>query len=234
MSANPSQRVNLPFVHVLARAALHPLLLRASDYRALVAVLRRGLDRHPARLLAYAVLPRHWELVLGPCDSARARLLAQWVSATHTDRLRNLGRLPPGRHSYRGPATVRRLESAGDLVRTCRAVERRALDERLVWRAQDWPWSSLTDRFRLLQHLPLASVPFLASDGWIAYTNHPQPLPGRLRPSGHFTEHPSPLTPLLQRGQQLAGVLLVGHEDQPHTHVERPKHLRLRHLTGRL
>ena len=230
----PHPPVAQPFVHVVARSALmSPLLLRTSDYRALLTVVSSGLARYPTRLLGYALLPTHWELILGPIDSRRARHLARWVATTHAARLRSLRRLPPDQPAYREPARLSELRSARDLVRLCRAVERRAVDALLVTRAEDWPWSSLTDRFRLLQHLPLATTPFLASEWWVAHVNHPRPLAAD-HASGDFAENPGRLAGLLQRGQQVPGIPGRGNDRQSDPHVERAKHLRLRHLAGRL
>lgn len=229
-------QVGQPFVHVVARSTLMPpLLLRISDYRALLTVVCQALERYPTRLLAYAMLPNHWELILGPSDSTHTRGLARWVIATHDRRLQSLRRLARDGRAYQEPSVVREIRSAHELVQTCRLVERRALDARLVSRAQDWPWGSLADRFRLLRHLPLARAPFLASDSWLTHVNHPGP-PERLTASrsGHLSQYPGRLADRLERPNQSRGLISGGDHDQTHTHVEGAKHFWFRHPSCRL
>jgi hypothetical protein len=67
-----------------------------------------------------------------------------------------------------------------ELVRACRSVERNALAERLVTRAQDWPWGSLSERLNPVLKFPIAPTPFLASAMWVDYVNTPAWHPGNL------------------------------------------------------
>ena len=53
--------------HVLNRAVGRATLFeKATDYVAFEQVLQQAQDWRPVRLLAYAVLPTHWHLVLWP------------------------------------------------------------------------------------------------------------------------------------------------------------------------
>src|SRR6185369_17995681 len=124
-----------------------PVLLRTTDYRALIRTLNAGFARYPIRLISYALLPTRWELVAGPACSSDLVQLIGWVSATHTARLVQLGRVP-GNATIQ-PFTATAVAPAVDLVRVCRLVERQPVAFRLTERAEDWPWSSLADRFRL-------------------------------------------------------------------------------------
>lgn len=81
-------------------------------------------------------------------------------------------------------------------MRVCRQVERAALEARLVRRAQDWPWASLSERLRPACDLPMVNAPFLSSRAWADYVNSSRPEdapsgPVRTRPAlRHFAEAP--------------------------------------------
>jgi putative transposase len=172
MSRRPRSSNAPGFFHVINRSVRKtPLFQRPTDYRAFIGVLAEGLARRPARLISYCVLANHWHLVLGPIGIKELSSLVQWVSATHAvrwHRHRNsVGQGPV----YQGRFKSHAIEATGQLMRTCRYVERNALRAGLVRRAQDWPWCSLSERFSDGIRLPLVSTPFLASDTWVKYVN---------------------------------------------------------------
>src|SRR5438128_4909122 len=71
--------------HVLNRAVARlPLFQKDEDYRAFERVLVEALDEHPTRLLAYAVMPNHWHLVLWPEKTGELTAFVRWL--THTMR----------------------------------------------------------------------------------------------------------------------------------------------------
>ncbi|MEO7888825.1 MAG: hypothetical protein ABIW19_02375 [Vicinamibacterales bacterium] len=178
MSHHPGPR----FFHVLVSpSGTQPVLLRSTDYRALLTMLSATLRDHPVRLVAYALLPARWELVVGPALSPTVMNLVAWVAATHTLRLQQIGRVrdhTPDASSF----AIEPLAPGEELVRTCRSVERRAVELQLVRRAEDWPWSSIAERFRLEPRLPLVSTRFLTSQTWIDLVNQPV-APDSARPS---------------------------------------------------
>ncbi len=62
------------------------LFYKPSDYVAFEQVLSEGLERYPADLLTYCVMPNHWHLVVRPkTDLALGRLMG-WVGVTHVRR----------------------------------------------------------------------------------------------------------------------------------------------------
>ena len=220
------------FYHVVVRPApQQPVLLRTTDYRSLVNTLNVGIERHPIRLISYALLPTQWELVAGPVHSSDLFQLIGWVTATQTARLLQIGRLRGDGAIH--PFTATAVAPAIDLVRICRFVERQAVQLRLTARAEDWPWSSIADRFRLRPKLPLVSTRFLTSRAWLDLVNRPlQPYaPPALRNLAH---DPGRLTSGPQRGEQARRVRVRSHQNKTHPHIERPEHLGVRHLTGRL
>ncbi len=238
------------FFHVLNRSARRRVLFqRPRDYRAFLAILAEGLDRHPARLLSYCVLANHWHLVLGPVDPRTLSKLLHWVTVTHAVRWQHHRQTVGEGPVYQGRFKSIAIGATDELVRACRYVERNGLRAGLVGRAEDWPWCSLSERRYSRSQIPLASTPFLASQAWADYVNAPITLQERLRLGGPGTELVETVEnrhdPLLHlpHGAEAPGGFVRGvegaeeggrvsgraDEDDPHAHVERPKHLRLGH-----
>jgi putative transposase len=229
------------FFHVINRSVRKtPLFQRPTDYRAFLAALDEGLRRHPARLVAYCVLPNHFHLVVGPIDPDRLSQLMHWVCTTHARRWhghrKSIGQGPV----YQGRFKAFAVQEAGVLVRVCRYVERNALEAGLVRRAQDWPWCSLSDRLRPTAELPLVTTPFLEHQGWIDYVNAPLTLAERLATPGsaraesvektpvplhHDPEAPGGLGGRVEGGEDDVGICRADDQDEAHAHVEHAKHL---------
>lgn len=230
------------FFHVINRSVRKmPIFLRPNDYRAFLAVLKAGLERHPLGLLSYCVLANHWHLIVGPTDPSSLSRLMHWVTVTHAVRHHShrgtVGQGPV----YQGRFKSEPLKEAANIIRACRYVERNALTAGLVTRAQDWPWCSLSDRLHPSPRLPLLSAPFLETNAWIGYVNTPRATADDQRPDPHLWKpvenRPDPLNDLAQdpgageRGGQVRRSRRVADDDQTDTHVERPKHLCVVHTT---
>lgn len=194
--ARSSQRAS--YFHVINRSARRLVLFaQPADYRAFLAILGQALNDHPMRLIAYTLMPNHWHLVVGPTDTAALSRCLHWVTATHAMRL-NRHRQSVGHGPvYQGRFSSFEIPAVGDLVRVCRYVERNALQARLVRRAQDWPWASLSERLQSSTSLPLVNTPFLSSRAWAEYVNTPRlgddaapNLLERVDPLDHFAEAP--------------------------------------------
>jgi putative transposase len=160
------------YFHIINRSARRLVLFEhPADYRAFLAVLSDGLTLHPLRLIAYCLMPTHWHLVVGPTSTAAVSRCLHWVTSTHAVRLHQ-GRQTAGKGPvYQGRFTSMKIPAVGDLMRVCRYVERDALQARLVQRAQDWPWASMTERLDPTDGLPLVNTPFLSSRAWVDYVN---------------------------------------------------------------
>jgi putative transposase len=180
------QRSTLPpgFFHVINRSTRKvPLFQKSRDYRAFLGTLKEGLIHHPVNLLAYCVLSTHWHLVLGPVGPIQLSQLMHWVTLTHAIRWHRHRQTVGQGSVYQGRFKSEPIVVAARLVHACRYVERNALRAGLVKRAQDWPWSSLSERLSPAVGIPLVSPPFLASAAWVDYVNAPLALDERLQRS---------------------------------------------------
>ena len=73
--------------HVLNRAAARDrIFAKKGDYEAFEEVLLEAKQRVAIRLLAWAVLPNHWHLVLWPRGEGDLSEFMRWMTVTHTQR----------------------------------------------------------------------------------------------------------------------------------------------------
>jgi putative transposase len=233
-----------------------PIFIRANDYNAFLLALQQGIDRYPVRLLAFSILSNHWHMVVGPPDTETLSRFVRWVSATHAIRWHRRHRTTGQGPLYRGRYLAIQIEAAANLVRVCRYVESNALSAGLVKRAEHWPWCSLAERLRPDPLVGLAAAPFLTSPAWIDHVNapmnpedlvtderwhravwadrNPTSVPRRPEtvekssvPLDDGAKTPGGLGGRPQGGQHLIDVAGRADENQPDSHVERAKHLRL-------
>jgi putative transposase len=243
MPRRPRSAAPETFFHVLNRSARRTALFsRPLEYRDFLGLLHDGLERHPVRLLAYCIMPNHWHLIVGPVNPLHLSKLLHWVTATHARRL-HLRRKTVGLGPiYQGRFKSQVIQAADELVRACRYVERNALRARLVRRAQDWPWCSLSARLAAEERLPLVRTPFLESSAWVGYVNATLTPQERLaheacllRPVPESVEtveiRPVPLRDVADEpgvgkgGQKRRGVGGRRHDQQADAHVQGAKHL---------
>jgi putative transposase len=243
MPRRPRSSSLTSFFHVINRSAgRQPIFLKRQDYRAFRNVLRTGLEKHPVRLVSYCVLPNHWHLIVGPVAPPQLTKLLHWVTTTHAVRWRKHRKTVGEGPVYQGRFKAIPIESMDALMRSCRYVERNALRAGLVARAQDWPWSSLNDRLLPTTALPLVDTPFLVSDHWLDYVNHPRTpdellgRPGteaarsvenRPVPLHDTAEQPGSVGGRLERGEDAVNVSGSGDQDEADAHVEGAKRLRI-------
>lgn len=200
-----------------------PSRKRPRDYQTFLAALEAAFLRHPVRLVAYSVLPHDAHLIVGPVDPKGLHQWLRRVVSTLADPLAGPSDSRVTAASRPSPTRIHRLRTTADLVFMAQNVERCALSAGFVRRAQDWPWSSLSERLRPGTRLPLVSTPFLSSSLWIDYVNLP------LRPVDHLTQHPRRLASRLQTSQDAVHISRPTDKDQADPHVEGPEHLVLLH-----
>lgn len=158
-----------------------------ADYAAFERVLAEGLARYPGvRLLAYALMPNHWHLVLHPRRAGELSAFVGWVTLTHTQRWHAHRHTAGGGHVYQGRFKSFLVEAESCLLAVCRYVERNALRAKLCNKAEAWRWSSLwrwrhpecVEGVPPLSAWPLPGVADFRGRGrprdWLARVNRPQ------------------------------------------------------------
>jgi putative transposase len=149
------------------------LFERDADYQSFLGCLILGLHEIPLRLLAYCVMPNHFHLVVWPAETGQISRFMKLVTGTHSKRWHRL-------HGTEGTGCVYQGRYRGVVVRQdaqfltlCKYVERNALRAKLVGKAEDWPWSSLHQRCKSLNHVQLEPWPIPQPSNWLAIVNEP-------------------------------------------------------------
>lgn len=162
--------------HVLNRAIEGLVLFeQPADYDAFLRLVAEAAERYGMRILAYSVMPNHWHLVVWPTSDEGLSGFMQWLTATHAKRWRE-SRGSTGRGAlYQGRYKAIPVQSDVHFLQLCRYVERNPLRARLVARAQDWPWTSVSP-LALLEGRPrLTAWPVARPPEWEDSLNLPEP-----------------------------------------------------------
>jgi putative transposase len=172
MPRRPRAEAATGFYHVVNRSVRkEPLFTQPHDYKTFLGVLRDGVTRYRAPLIAYCVLQNHWHLLVGPLGKRQLSEVMQWVTATHAVRWHRARGTTGQGPVYQGRFTSTPLDDIAALVPMSRYVERNAKSAGLVERAEDWPWCSLAQRCLGQNRVPLRAAAFLTSVTWINYVN---------------------------------------------------------------
>jgi putative transposase len=163
--------------HVLNRAVGRATLFaKPSDYAAFEKILRQAHDRLQVRLLAFAVLPNHWHLVVWPARSGELTTYLQWLTVTHVRRWHAHHHTVGTGAIYQGRFKSFPIQEGDHLLTVCRYVERNPLRAHLVPRAEDWRWSSLWHRVHQTQVSWLSAWPAGVPTGWTEVVNRPETM----------------------------------------------------------
>ncbi len=164
------------FYHVLNRGnGRRRIFHKPADYLAFERILAEGVERFPADLLAYCLMPNHWHLVVCPrTHEALARFMS-WVGVTHVRRHHAHYRTSGGGHLYQGRFKSFPVQDDLHFLTVCRYVEANPLRARLVKSALRWSWSSLAKRASRSTDLRLKPWPVDRPVDWLATVNEIQP-----------------------------------------------------------
>ena len=160
-------------LHVMNRAARKLRLFESDeDYRLFLSCVVLGLDKVPMRLLAYCVMPNHFHLVIWPRNNGDVGRFMKLVTGTHSMRWHRQRGSTGGGCVYQGRYRAVAVQHDRHLVTVCRYVERNPLRAHLVDRAELWPWSSASQRFKNCHSIRLERWPIPQPDRWLDFLNH--------------------------------------------------------------
>ena len=133
--------------HVVNRGVGRMTLFeKPPDYAAFERCLRAAQEAVPMRLLAYALMPNHWHLVLWPADDGALGQFMQRLTLTHARRWQEHRHRHGTGHVYQGRYKSFPIQRDEHLLAVLRYVERNPRRADLTPRAEEWPWSSLWRR----------------------------------------------------------------------------------------
>lgn len=145
-----------------------------ADYEAFANLLADAAERVPGvRLLGYCLMPNHWHLILWPRAEGELSAYMKWLTNIHVRRFRQDWHSVGEGHVYQGRFKSFPVQDDPHYLTLLRYVEGNALRARLVRRAENWKWSSLTDPFSPDGRLLLAKSPLPRPANWIALVNQP-------------------------------------------------------------
>lgn len=111
-----------------------------NDYQAFLNILEEGRSVVPIRILAYALMPNHWHLVLWPAEDDQLSEFLRWTSVTHAARWHKSHGTSGRGALYQGRFKSFPVQADDHYYTLCRYVERNALRASLVSRAECWRW----------------------------------------------------------------------------------------------
>jgi putative transposase len=159
--------------HVLNRANRKAEVFHGpADYSAFIQLMIKVQERIQLSLLAACLMPNHVHLVVRPDGGGDIARWMQWLFTTHArhyhEKYRTTGHVWQGRYKHFV------VQDDHYLLALLRYVERNALRARLVSRAEDWRWGSLSWRCGAESPIALASPPLALPGWWTEYVNQPQ------------------------------------------------------------
>jgi putative transposase len=147
----------------------------SGDYQSFLDTMREAHDRVQLRILAYCIMPNHFHLVVWPRTDTELREFVWWLTGTHSKRWHACRGSTGTGPVYQGRFKAIPVQEDGHLITVLRYVERNPLAARLVDCAEDWRWSSLFQRCRNGNAVPLEPWPILQPPDWLALVNSPEP-----------------------------------------------------------
>jgi putative transposase len=170
--------------HVLNRSVgKNRLFGNDADFEAFERVIIEAHQRHPIRILAYALLSNQWHFVVWPAKDGQLTDFFRWLAHTHAMRRKRSHRKTGRGRLYQGRYKSFLVQRDENLLTVLRYVERTALTDGLVEKAQLWRFSSLWARLRGDQTIKslLAPWPVERPPNWTSRVNAPLSVRDRER-----------------------------------------------------
>jgi putative transposase len=175
----------LPY-HVLNRGNRRQTIFsQPIDYDMFLTTVGDALEHVPIGILAYAIMPNHFHVVLLPKRGSEISAFMRWFMNAHIRRYHRFHELWGTGHLYQGRYKAFPIEPGRHLLTVLRYVEANPLAARLVSRAEDWQWSSLTKDTDRDGRPLLAKSPTPRPADWLDVVNRrlPADVHDRLRTS---------------------------------------------------
>lgn len=160
--------------HVLNRGnAKMRVFHKRADYAAFAHLLDESCERLPMSVFAFCLMPNHFHLVLRPRANADLSRWMQWLMTSHVRRYHK--HYGTSGHVWQGRFKAFPIQLDEHLLTVIRYVERNPMRARLVKRAEDWEWSSLSSASAQTSSRPrfLSDWPIERPSRWREMVNRP-------------------------------------------------------------
>ena len=132
--------------HVINRGNGRATVFRKpTDFGSFLALLSQAREIVPMRLLGLCLMPNHFHLVLWPINAGDLSRWMHWLMTSHVRRYRQHYHDSGTGHVRQGRFKGFPVQDDRHLLTVLRYIEANPLRAGLVDRAENWPWSSLTD-----------------------------------------------------------------------------------------
>ena len=121
---------------------------QADEYEHFLALLQEGRSHAPVSIVAYCLMPTHFHLVLIPLADGALSTYMHRVTGSYASGLRQRTRTRGFGHVFQRRFWAAPVSDHEAFVCVLRYVEGNARRAGLVARAQEWRWTSLTDRMQ--------------------------------------------------------------------------------------
>lgn len=157
--------------HVINRAnARLPIFFKEEDYILFENILEEAKEKYDMRILAYCLMPNHFHLILYPREDGDIQKFMQWLTLTHTQRWHIQNKTVGTGHLYQGRYKSFLIEKEKYLLTVVRYVERNPLRAKLVTKAENWAFSSLSKHLSGKSKM-ISSWPIERPQDYLAFVN---------------------------------------------------------------
>ena len=171
----PRRRRHFPpnaVLHVVNRGVeRRQLFATPKDYGRFLRLLDVALADNPVRLVAYALMPNHWHLVLRAPDPNDLSQFMHRLTWRHAAVFRKATQSTGLGHVYQGRYRAHLIDTERRYLVAVRYVEANPLRAGLVERAEEWRWSSLHERLHGIRRIVDGPVPLPRPRDWAAIVN---------------------------------------------------------------
>ena len=157
------------------------LFRQPEEYVRFLELLSQSLTKFKVNLWGYCLMGNHWHLVAEVEAVSQLSRWMHWLCNRHVRRAHGKNKGLGGGHIYQGRYKSFPIQDESYLYNVLRYVEANPLRARLVSRAENWPWSSLsrTPVYDGLVEIPRPRLaPWDRGEHWQSEVNAPLPLAG--------------------------------------------------------
>ena len=167
---------NLPY-HILNRGNRRQTIFsQPADYELFLTTIADALEKVTLAILAFALMPNHFHLVVLPKAGTDISAFMQWLMNAHIRRHHRARELRGTGHLYQGPFKAFPVQKDRHLLNVIRYVEANPLAAHLVAKAEFWRWSSLSHPYAEGGRVLLSPWPIERPPNWLDIVNQRLPI----------------------------------------------------------
>jgi putative transposase len=173
-------RLERGLFHVLNRGNHRQTLFHhEEDYALFLDLMGQACGLYAVKLWGYCLMGNHWHLLVEVEKMTDLSRWVHWLCNRHVRLTHRENRHLGGGHIYQGRYKSFPIQDEIYLYNVLRYVEANPLRAKLVERAQDWPWSSLSQapiKYGLIEIQRPRLQPWTRDEPWQAAVNQPLTL----------------------------------------------------------